>query len=75
MKNYSELLIIHEYGEPTHYQGIIEIAQERGIKVRFLEFSILHNIYAAIKKKNKCRYKGDQRLFDIDDILILSKNE
>ncbi|HAW3856783.1 TPA: glycosyltransferase family 4 protein [Escherichia coli] len=66
MKNYSELLIIHEYGEPTHYQGIIEIAQERGIKVRFLEFSILHNIYAAIKKK-----KINAVIKAIKDYLIL----
>ncbi|MFV8193445.1 glycosyltransferase family 4 protein [Acinetobacter soli] len=46
------MLIIHEYGAPSHYLGAVEFAKERNEKVSFREFSTLKLIYRGVKKRD-----------------------
>lgn len=49
MVNFNEIVIIHEYGEPSHYIALTTWAKKNDIKVKYIEFSIARNIYRAIK--------------------------
>ncbi|AWS77499.1 glycosyltransferase [Enterobacter hormaechei] len=52
MKKIKKLFILHEYGEPSHYNAVQKWANNKNIDVKFVEFSFVHNVYNSLKKKN-----------------------
>lgn len=51
MKKIKKLFILHEYGEPSHYNAVQKWANNKNIDVKFVEFSFVHNVYNSLKKK------------------------
>ncbi|HDC4344245.1 TPA: glycosyltransferase family 4 protein [Klebsiella quasipneumoniae] len=52
---YEEIIILHEYGAPAHYIGLVENLRRRGNdkKIRFYEFNIAKRILKSIVKLDK----------------------
>lgn len=45
------MIIIHEYGEPSHYQGAISENKKFDNNVKFYEFSTLRLIFKSLRRK------------------------
>ncbi|WP_413528580.1 hypothetical protein [Rahnella inusitata] len=48
----SRIIILHEYGEKTHYSGVIEYAKRNNIKISFLEFDFIRTFASSIRDRN-----------------------
>jgi hypothetical protein len=46
------IYVLHEYGNPTHYDGLKHYCEQNGIELKFHEFSIARQIYSGLKKGN-----------------------
>lgn len=54
-KKIKEIIIIHEYGEPSHYTGLIHFAKDNNINVEFRDFNFPKKALISFRRKN---YKG-----------------
>ncbi len=47
-----EIYVLHEYGAESHYNGLLALCYENGIKLKFREFRVLHLIGSGIEHRN-----------------------
>lgn len=47
------MIIIHEYGEPSHYIGATKVAELYNTRLSYYEFSTLKLIFSGVKKRNQ----------------------
>lgn len=50
---FSRVVIIHEYGEPSHYSGLISLCKSHDVKYEFRSFNILKRLYLFMRKKRE----------------------
>lgn len=47
-----EIYVLHEYGAESHYNGLLALCYDNGIKLKFREFRVLHLIGSGIEHRN-----------------------
>nr|WP_124037800.1 hypothetical protein [Klebsiella variicola] len=56
------MIIIHEYGEPSHYLGAVEANKRINSHVTYYEFSIIKFMIKGIMKKMLAFFQSSKRL-------------
>lgn len=57
----NRIVILHEYGEPSHYTGLVRYAELNRIPVEFRDFNFFKKILISIRRRN---YMGILKAFE-----------
>lgn len=50
---HKKVIVIHEYGEPSHYSGLSQWCNKNQVDIEFRSFNVLKRIYLLLRKKKK----------------------
>lgn len=75
IKKNSKIYVLHEYGAPSHYEGLTYLCKSNSIELVFHEFSWIRQLLSSLKRGNSSRFLGAVKNFFFIISLLLTKRK